>query len=306
VNYRADMSSPVEGWEGCSRLSPYLAFGCLSMRTIHQAAGRRVAELRALVRSGGPVDRRWLGSLSSFGARLRWHCHFMQKLEDEPRIEFENFSRAFDGMREEFSATLEAQERFRRWQEGTTGYPMVDACMRAVRATGWLNFRMRAMVASFAAYHLWLHWREPAVYLGRQFLDFEPGIHFSQFQMQSGTTGINTLRIYSPAKQALDQDPKGVFIRRWIPELANVPESWLSQPHLMPWEMQTRCGCFIGKDYPAPVVDHQAAVALARERFAAVRKRPGTRAEAKRVLTKHGSRKRPAKRARPLVTATLL
>jgi deoxyribodipyrimidine photo-lyase len=124
--------------------------------------------------------------------------------------------------------------------------------------------------------------------------------------MQSGTTGINTLRIYSPAKQALDQDPKGVFIRRWIPELANVPESWLSQPHLMPLEMQTRCGCFIGKDYPAPVVDHQSAVALARERFAAVRKRPGTRAEAKRVLTKHGSRKRPAKRARPRVTATLL
>ena len=306
VNYRADMSSPVEGWDGCSRLSPYLAFGCLSMRTIHQAAGNRVAELRALVRSGGSVDRRWLGSLSSFGARLRWHCHFMQKLEDEPRIEFENFSRAFDGMREEFSATSEAEERFRRWQEGTTGYPMVDACMRAVRATGWLNFRMRAMVASFAAYHLWLHWRGPAVYLGRHFLDFEPGIHFSQFQMQSGTTGINTLRIYSPAKQALDQDPKGVFIRRWIPELANVPESWLSQPHLMPLEMQNRCGCFIGKDYPAPVVDHQSAVALARERFAAVRRRPGTRAEAKRVLTKHGSRKRPAKRARPLVTATLL
>ena len=79
------------------------------MRTIHQAAGSRVAELRALARSGGPVDRRWLGSLSSFGARLRWHCHFMQKLEDEPRIEFENFSRAFDGMREVFSATPEAE-----------------------------------------------------------------------------------------------------------------------------------------------------------------------------------------------------
>ena len=97
-----------------------------------------------------------------------------------------------------------------------------------------------------------------------------------------------------------------MFIRRWIPELAQVPESWLSQPHLMHLEMQARCGCFIGKDYPAPVVDHQAAVAQARERFAAVRKRPGTRAEAKRVLTKHGSRKRQAKRARPLNTASLL
>jgi deoxyribodipyrimidine photo-lyase len=298
ANYRADMSSPVTGWNSCSRLSPYLAFGCVSLKTVNQAVVRQVAELRAVERSGGVVDRRWFGSLSSFGARLRWHCHFMQKLEDEPRIEFRNFSRAFDGLREEFSATPEAQERLRRWQAGTTGYPMVDACMRAVQVTGWLNFRMRAMVASFAAYHLWLHWREPSVFLARHFLDFEPGIHFSQFQMQSGTTGINTLRIYSPAKQALEQDPKGVFIRRWIPELSGVPESWLSQPHLMPLEMQQRCGCLIGADYPAPIVDHQAAVVLARQRLAAVRKRPESRTEAKRVLGKHGSRKRPARGAR--------
>lgn len=299
VNYRADMSSPVTGWNGCSRLSPYLAFGCISLRTVYQTGAQRVAELREIERGGGMVDRRWFGSLSSFGARLRWHCHFMQKLEDEPRIEFENFSRAFDGLREEYSATSEAQERLRLWQEGKTGYPMVDACMRAVRATGWMNFRMRAMVASFASYHLWLHWREPAVYLARHFLDFEPGIHFSQFQMQSGTTGINTMRIYSPAKQALDQDPQGVFIRRWIPELSKVPMSWLSQPHLMPEEMQKRCGCVIGQDYPAPIVDHQVAVAQARQKFAAARRRPGMRAESKRVLTKHGSRKRPAHRARP-------
>lgn len=307
VNYRADMSSPVTGWEGCSRLSAYLAFGCISLRTVYQAAVHRVAELREIERSGGMVDRRWFGSLSSFGARLRWHCHFMQKLEDEPRIEFENFSHAFDGLREEFSATDEGREGLRRWQAGLTGYPMVDACMRAVRATGWLNFRMRAMVASFASYHLWLHWREPALYLARHFLDFEPGIHFSQFQMQSGTTGINTVRIYSPSKQALEQDPKGVFIRRWVPELAGVPESWLSQPHLMPADMQRRCGCVIGKDYPAPIVDHQSAVASARQKMAAVRRQPATREESRRVLRKHGSRKRPTQRrtksARAIITA---
>lgn len=296
VNYRADMSSPVTGWDGCSRLSAHLAFGCISLRTVHQAAARRVAELREVERGGGAVDRRWFGSLSSFSARLRWHCHFMQKLEDEPRIEFENFSRTFDGMREEYSATDEARERLRRWQEGATGYPMVDACMRAVRATGWLNFRMRAMVASFASYHLWLHWREPAVYLARHFLDFEPGIHFSQFQMQSGTTGINTIRIYSPAKQVLDQDPRGVFIRRWVPELAGVPDSWLSQPHLMPSDLQSRSGCLIGRDYPAPIVDHKEAVALARARLSAARRRPEARSEARRVLKRHGSRKRPSRR----------
>ncbi len=292
VNYRADMSSPVSGWEGCSRLSPFLAFGCVSLRAVHQAVQRRREELRDRQNSGEAVDRRWFGSLSSFDSRLRWHCHFMQKLEDEPRLEFENLSRAFDGLREDFSTTPTARERLQCWQDGRTGYPMVDACMRAVRATGWLNFRMRAMVTSFAAYHLWLHWRDPAVYLARHFLDFEPGIHFSQFQMQSGTTGINTLRIYSPAKQVLDQDPKGLFIRRWVPELAGVPDSWLAEPHRMPPEMQSRSGCRIGTDYPAPIVDHRAAVAHAREQLRSARSGPTAYAESRRILKKHGSRKR--------------
>ncbi len=296
VNYRAEMSSPVTGWEGCSRLSPYLALGCISLRTVHRAVAERLGDLRLAERMGAAVDRRWFGSLASFSARLRWHCHFMQKLEDEPRIEFENFSRAYDGLREEFSQTAEAQERLRSWQEGRTGYPMVDACMRAVRATGWLNFRMRAMVASFAAYHLWLHWREPAVFLARHFLDFDPGIHFSQFQMQSGTTGINTVRIYSPAKQVLDQDPGGEFIRRWVPELCEVPNSWLPQPERMSEDLQRRFHCVIGVDYPPPIVEHAEAVRQARERLAAVRRSASARGESRRVLLRHGSRKRPARR----------
>ena len=128
------------------------------------------------------MDKRWAQSLSSFEGRLRWHCHFMQKFEDEPEIEFENMNRAYDGLREsEFR-----EDRFEAWCRGETGYPMVDACMRALHQTGWINFRMRAMLVSFASYHLWLHWRQTAVFLARHFLDYEPGIHFSQFQMQSG------------------------------------------------------------------------------------------------------------------------
>ena len=88
---------------------------------------------------------------------------------------------------------------------------MVDACMRALTATGWLNFRMRAMVMSFASYHLWLHWRKPALHLANLFTDYEPGIHYSQVQMQSGTTGINSIRIYNPIKQGVDHDPDGVY-----------------------------------------------------------------------------------------------
>ena len=186
----------------------------------------------------------------------------MQKLEDEPSIEFNNFARAYDGLREDsFNQAL-----FAAWCAGETGYPMVDACMRSLKATGWLNFRMRAMLVSFASYHLWLHWRETGVFLARQFLDFEPGIHWSQMQMQSGTTGINTLRIYSPGKQARDHDPAGVFVRRWIPEF--------------------------GSDaYPTPIVDEQHAVKFTKEKMYGLRASPDAKREASAVQQRHGSRK---------------
>jgi deoxyribodipyrimidine photo-lyase len=296
ADYRAAMSSPVAGWNACSRISPYLSFGCLSLRTVFGQLSAQRAALRQAEAGGAPVDRRWFGSLQSFGSRLRWHCHFMQKLEDEPRIEFGNFVRAYNGLREEFTDSPEGRRRLEAWKEGLTGYPMVDACIRCVKATGWLNFRMRAMLASFSAYHLWLHWREPAVWLGSHFLDFEAGIHFSQFQMQSGTSGINTVRIYSPAKQAAEQDPDGRFIRRWVPELRDVPVSWLPRPEQMPEEWQIRGNCVIGRDYPAPIVEHAAAVKAARERIAAVRRRTATRTEAQAVLVRHGSRKKTARR----------
>lgn len=292
VNYRSDMSSPVAGWTGCSRLSGYLAWGCLSVRTVHHALIERQADLRAARDAGTSPDPRWLSSLRSFQSRLRWRCHFMQKLEDEPELEFQNLCRSYDGLREE---TFD-DSRFEAWKAGMTGYPMVDACMRAVAAAGWLNFRMRAMVVSFASYHLWLHWRETGVYLGRAFVDFEPGIHYSQLQMQSGTTGINTIRIYSPAKQVRDQDPTGLFIRRWVPELANVPVSFLPEPHLMSPDEQRRSGCRIGRDYPAPIVEHGQAYREARRRIMAVRRKPDSRLAAQKVYEKHGSRKKGGRR----------
>lgn len=292
VNYRADMASPVEGWEGCSRLSAHLAWGSISIRQVYQATKRRRAELKARRDAGQTIDPRWLPSLASFFSRLSWHCHFIQKLEDDPAIEFRNMSRAYDGLREdEFD-----EGRFQAWCAGQTGYPMVDACMRCLHATGWLNFRMRAMVVSFASYHLWLHWRAPAVYLAQHFLDFEAGVHFSQFQMQSGVTGINAVRIYSPAKQLKDQDPDGVFVRRWVPELVGVPKRYLAQPETMPVGVQLASGCRLGKDYPVPIVEHLRAYREARSRVYAIRRTARARAEAARVYAKHGSRKRPRSR----------
>ena len=258
-DYRRAMSSPLTATKGCSRLSAHLAFGTISMRCVHQATEARIA---------ATPDRSLAYALRGFGSRLRWHCHFMQKLEDEPAIEWRNVARTVDGLRPGdgvHESPVDA-ERLQAWCEGRTGYPMVDACMRQLRATGWLNFRMRAMLVSFAAYHLWLHWREPGLFLARQFLDFEPGIHWSQMQMQSGTTGINTLRIYSPAKQARDQDPQGLYIRQWVPEFGSAA-------------------------YPAPIVDERTAVAAAKEKLYGLRQTREAHAEADAIQHKHGSRK---------------
>jgi len=293
VNYRIEMSSPVTAYDACSRLSAWLATGAISVRTCEHAARARLQQLSDVTAQGGIVDARWRTSIASFRSRLRWHCHFMQKLEDQPRIEFETMCDAFVGMRNE--QTVDA-ERLAAWHEGRTGYPLIDACMRAVRATGWLPFRMRAMVVSFASYHLWLHWRFTAALLARDFLDYEPGIHYSQFQMQSGVTGINAIRIYNPVKQALEHDPDGTFIRTWVPELSAVPLSALAEPHRMPPMLQQMYGMIIGEQYPTPIVDNVAAMRAARDRVWAVRRAPGTREAARRVYDRLGSRKEPFSR----------
>jgi deoxyribodipyrimidine photo-lyase len=299
AQYRFGMSSPLSAERVCSRISPHLALGTLSMREVLAALRERKAALRSDT-ANGPARQaqaqsqpgRFLASLAAFEGRLHWHCHFMQKLESEPSIEFQNMVRGFDGMREPHFNS----EYFARWQAGQTGYPLIDACMRKLHHTGWINFRMRAMLVSFAAIPLWLHWRQPGLHLARLFIDFEPGIHWSQMQMQSGTTGINALRVYNPVKQAQDHDPEGVFVRRWLPELAQVPDSWIFQPWLMPAQMQLRSGCVIGKNYPAPVLDAEQASRIAKAQLQSYRRRDETQAGMRQVLVKHGSRKRPAAR----------
>lgn len=272
--YRAAMSSPVGGERACSRLSPHLAYGTLSGREVAQATSLRLAE-----RPGG----RWPGALASFQSRLAWRDHFMQKLEDEPQIERRSLHRAADDLRPRDPDAV----RLAAWATGQTGLPFVDACMRYLQATGWLNFRMRSMVMATASYHLWLDWRATGTVLAQLFTDYEPGIHWPQVQMQSGTTGINTPRIFNPVKQGFDQDPTGVFTRRWVPELAEVPDVFLQTP----WKWEGAHG-FLGRRYPEPVVDVAASARAARDAVFGLRKE-ANRTEIDEIIERHASRADP-------------
>jgi len=290
--YHLEMSSPSTAVGSCSRLSAHLATGAMSMREVVQRTRLRRVEIRQMTAARRST---WGRALAAFEGRLHWHCHFMQKLETEPRIESANLQRATRDLR---PATPDPQ-MLAAWANGETGWPLVDACMRALDHRGWINFRMRAMLTSVASYQLWLHWRQPGLHLARRFVDYEPGIHWSQLQMQSGTTGINTLRIYNPVKQSLDQDPSGRFIRTWLPELTLVSDSWIHTPWLMPATEQHRCGVRIGHDYPAPLIDHEAAARTARQRIQQARRGDAARQESRAILDQHGSRKRLRKRKRP-------
>lgn len=237
VNYSKHISKPLPSRKGCSRISPYLSYGNISIRMVYQFTQQHYATAK---------NKR---ALSNFISRLHWHCHFIQKFENDWRMEFENKNKAYD------STSKPRNELYiQAWQNGKTGIPIVDACMRCVVATGYLNFRMRAMVVSFFVFNLWQDWRE-LHFLARQFLDYEPGIHYPQLQMQSGVTSINTIRIYNPIKNSQEHDEEGLFIKSWIPEIKEVPAQLIHEPWKMTSFEQNLYQVIIGEDYPYPIVD---------------------------------------------------
>ena len=260
--YRIKMSSPSQSENSCSRLSPHFTYGSISIRQVYQQLNKMLPELN------NKKD------LYSFKKRLYWHCHFVQKLHTEPELEFYSMHRMCDDLRPEYD-----HEIIEKWIEGETGFPFLDACMKFLNENGWINFRMRAMIMSFASYNLWQPWQKTSPRLAELFTDYEPGIHISQVQMQSGVTGINLPRIYSIAKQSMDQDPDAVWTKNLLPQLKDFDPKLIHNAEL-------------NASYIPQIVDLKTSAKFARDQVWGIRKSIEFKNEARKVYLKHGSRRK--------------
>ncbi len=230
--------------EGTSQLSPYFRFGLLSAR---QAV---VAALQARANAPDKAARKgaetWLNELI-------WREFYVAILHHFPHVREKNFRADYDDI-----AWNEDEAAFTAWCEGRTGYPIVDAAMRQLKQSGWMHNRARMIVASFLVKDLLIDWRKGERWFMQHLVDGDPAANNGGWQWTAGTgtDAAPYFRIFNPTLQSKKHDPDGAFIRRWVPELADVPTKYIHEPVKMSAAEQRRTGCTIGQDYPEPMIDH--------------------------------------------------
>ncbi|MCS7204186.1 MAG: deoxyribodipyrimidine photo-lyase [Leptospiraceae bacterium] len=237
--YLSTISQPFKSYFYSSRLSHFLSFGNITTRSILQTIA---------ISQEYPKNKR---NLDAFISRLFWRRHFIQKFEkDCTTYEYHAINPYFENL-----PIQKNEELILKFQNAETGIPIIDACILQLKHEGWLNFRMRAMLVSFFCFYLEQDWRDIHYFLSKLFIDYEPGIHFPQIQMQAGITGYNTIRMYNPIKQSRENDPEGKFIYKWLPSLRNIPPSLVHTPWRLTTLEQKLYRFELGKNYPHPIVD---------------------------------------------------
>lgn len=248
---------------GTARLSPHLHFGELSPRQVWAALKRQAA------RHGWP-ETRWRGS--QFLAEIGWRefayhllYHFPQTPDAPLRPEFARFP------------WHEDEAMLRAWQKGQTGYPMVDAGMRELWATGWMHNRVRMIVASFLVKDLLVDWRAGARWFWDTLVDADLASNTLGWQWAAGcgADAAPYFRVFNPTSQAEKFDPQRQYIRRWVPELARLPDDWIHRPGDAPAQVLAQAGVRLDKDYPAPIVSHRIAREVALDAYARMKGKAG-------------------------------
>ncbi len=236
--------------DGTSRLSADLKLGTLS-------------PLEVLLAAEGPGDGRRV-----YVSELAWREFYHHVLWHFPHVVRSAFRPAYDAV-----PWIDDPDGLEAWREGRTGYPVVDAAMRQLAGSGWMHNRARMIAASFLAKDLLVDWRAGEAHFMRHLVDGDVASNNGGWQWTAGTgtDAAPYFRVFNPVSQGRKFDPAGAYVRRWVPELARVPDAYVHEPWTMPPDVQAAAGCVIGRDYPAPIVDHAAARERALAAYAAAK-----------------------------------